>query len=65
MTPDKASEPERPTRRMCVHCKQTTDTPVLVHEGETVSGTTWNVYSCPDCAATRPLPVSEDGNARP
>ncbi|MEV6317090.1 hypothetical protein [Streptomyces sp. NPDC051776] len=36
--------------RMCVRCRATTASPVVVHEVHGASGPGWNVYACPACA---------------
>lgn len=38
---------------MCMDCRQTTETPILVSSVERTSGPPWCVYACPDCAPNR------------
>jgi len=38
---------------MCLDCRQTTETPILVHSVERASGPPWCTYACPDCAPNR------------
>lgn len=45
--------------RMCLDCRQMTETPILVHSVERASGPPWCVYACPDCAPARlPLDIA-------
>lgn len=39
--------------RMCLDCRQTTETPIMVHSVERASGPPWCTYACPDCAPNR------------
>ncbi|QFR00068.1 hypothetical protein F9278_32320 [Streptomyces phaeolivaceus] len=59
MTQD-GHHPAPPTRRipvrMCVHCRQMTSAPVVVHEEHAATGPGFTVYACPECAAHYPPP---------